>query len=57
MAEKRYKVLVNDRVAAESMHMSTAVLLLSALFVEYGNDPSLIVSVKEMERCEACENG
>lgn len=50
MDEKKYKVLINDEVVAEGMNINTAVVLVKALFEEYYNDYSMIVSIKEMDR-------
>ena len=56
MDGKKYEVLVNDCVVAERMALDTATILLKALFAEYHNEYQIVVSIKEMERCEGvCE--
>ena len=55
MNERKYKVLIDNKVIAESMDLKTAAILMKALFEEYYNDYSLTVSVKEMDRAEAVE--
>lgn len=52
MSEKKYKVLYNDTVVAESMDIRTALILVKALFEEYFADYGMTISVREMERTE-----
>ena len=54
MEEKKYKVLIDDCVVAEGMTIATATILVKALFEEYYNDYLMTVSIKEMDRAEAC---
>lgn len=56
---KKYKVLVNDKVVAESMKIRTAATLMKALLYEETEGFPITVSITEMERCEGevCENG
>lgn len=54
MTERKYEVLVNERTVAEEMDLKTATILVRALFEEYYNDYFMVVSIKEMERCEGC---
>lgn len=49
--EKKYEVLIDDKVVAERMDLTTATVLLKALFEEYYND-SFTVSVREMTKSE-----
>lgn len=55
---KKYKVMVDDKVVAESMKLSTATTLMKALLYETEGFP-IMVSITEMEKCEGevCENG
>ncbi len=55
MIEKRYKVLYNSEVVAENMDLRTATILVRALFEEYFMDYGMTVSVREMEKTEACD--
>ena len=50
MEERKYEVLVNGDTVAECMDIKTATILMKALFDEYYNEHSMIVSVKEMDR-------
>ena len=56
---KKYKVLVNDKVVAESMTIRTAATLMKALLYEETEGFPIAVNITEMERCEGevCENG
>lgn len=56
MTERKYKVLIDNEIVSENMDLKTATILVRALFEEYYNEYPLTVSVKEMERCEECEN-
>ena len=47
MKEKRYKVLINSEVVASNMDIRTATVLVRALFEEYYNDYTMIVSIQE----------
>lgn len=51
MNEKKYEVLIDDKVVAERMDLTTATVLLKALFEEYYND-SFTVSVRETTKSE-----
>lgn len=50
MHEKKYNVLINNEVVAKNMDINTAVILVKALFEEYYNDYTMVVSIKEMDR-------
>ena len=50
MGEKKYKVLIDGNVYAENMNIKIATVLVRALFEEYYNDHSMMVSIKEMDR-------
>ena len=52
MNEHRYKILINDTVVAENMDMEIVTILIKALFENYYNEHSMIVSIKEMDRVE-----
>ena len=47
MEERRYKVLIDNIVVAEKMNLETAIILVKALFQEYYNDHTMVVSVKK----------
>lgn len=57
MNEKKYEVLIDDEVVAERMDLTTATVLLKALFEEYYNEYPLTISVREMERCKKAGEG
>ena len=50
MIESKYKVLIDNTVIAEEMDIKTATVLIRALFEEYYNDHSMVISIKEMDR-------
>lgn len=50
MEERKYEVLVDGDTVAESMDINTATILMKALFNEYYNEHSMVVSIKEMDR-------
>ena len=54
MNERKYKVLMDDRTVANDMNLKEATILVRALFEEYYNDYLMVISIREMERCEAC---
>lgn len=54
MTDKKYKVLINNKVVAQKMDIKTATTLVRALFEEYYNDCGMTISIREMER--VCEN-
>lgn len=56
MNDKKYEVLIGKEVVATRMDIKTATILIRALFEEYYNEYPLTISVREMERCEVCEN-
>lgn len=56
MNDKKYEVLIGKEVIATRMDIKTATILIRALFEEYYNEYPLTISVREIERCEACEN-
>ena len=56
MQERVYEVLFNKEVVATRMDIRTATILVRALFEEYFNEYPMTVSVREMERCEACKS-
>ena len=55
MNEHRYKILINDTIVAENMDMEIVTILIKALFENYYNDHSMIVSIKEMDRVEGVD--
>ena len=56
MEEKRYKVLINNETIAKDMDIRTATVLVRALFEEYYNDYSMVISIKQADRtvCGVC---
>lgn len=50
MEERRFKVLIDDMVVAEKMDLTTATILIKALFQEYYNDRTMMVTVKDEYR-------
>lgn len=54
MEERKYEVLVDGDTVAEGMDINMATILVKALFNEYYNEHSMIVGIKEMDRCKAC---
>ena len=50
MEERRYNVLIDDMVVANNMDLSTATILVKALFNEYYNDDKMVISVKQMDK-------
>lgn len=50
MYEKKYKVLINNEIVASDMDIKTATVLVRALFKEYYNDYTMIVSIKQEDR-------
>ena len=48
--------MIDDKVVATRMDIKTATILIRVLFEEYYNEYPLTISVREIERCEACEN-
>lgn len=54
MEERRYKVLIDNMVVANNMDLKTATILVKALFDEYYNDYTMIVSVEHEDRV-VCE--
>lgn len=55
MNEHRYKILINDTIVAENMDMETVTILIKALFENYYNEHSMIVSIKEMDRVQGVD--
>ena len=55
MINKRYKVYVNLEMVASDMDIKTATLLIRMLFDEYYNEPNMVITIREMERTEACD--
>lgn len=55
MNENRYKILINDTIVAENMDMEIVTILIKALFENYYNDHSMIVSIKEMDRVQGAD--
>ena len=51
MEERKFKVLIDETVVANNMNLDTATILVKALFEEYYNDHTMIVSIKEEDRC------
>lgn len=51
MNERKYEVLFNKEIVAEKMDLSTATVLVKALFEEYYNEYPLTISVREMAKC------
>lgn len=54
MSIKKYKVILDNEVVAESMDIDTALMLVKALFEKYYCDYNMVISIKEME-CARCE--
>lgn len=50
MEERKFKVLIDETVVANNMNLDTATILVKALFEEYYNDHTMIVSIKEEDR-------
>ena len=50
MNERKYKILIDDKVIAERMDIEIALVLVKALFEKYYNDYSMTISIKEEER-------
>lgn len=55
MNERKYKVLMDDRTVANNMNLKEDTILVRALFEEYYNDYLMVISIREMERCEVCD--
>lgn len=55
MYEKKYKVLINNEVVASDMDIKTATVLVRALFEEYYNDYTMIVSIKQEDLAVCAE--
>ena len=55
MNEHRYKILINDTIVADNMDMETVTILIKALFENYYNEHSMIVSIKEMNRVQGVD--
>lgn len=47
MKERRYKVSIDNMVVANNMDLSTATILVKALFNEYYNDHTMRITVEE----------
>ena len=43
---KNYKVLINNEVVADYMDIKTATILVRALFEEYYNDYTMVISIQ-----------
>ena len=55
MSEKKYKVLINNEVVAHDMDLKTATILIRALFEEYYNDYTMMVSIKQEDLAVCAE--
>jgi hypothetical protein len=55
MEEKRYQVLIDNEVIASNMDLNIATVLAKALFEEYYNDCTMVVSIREEERTVCAE--
>ena len=55
MYESKYMVLINNGVVARDMDIRTATILAKALFEEYYNDHTMMVSIKEEDRAVCAE--
>lgn len=57
MGCKTYCVMIRNLIIAQQMPIEYAVLFVKALFLEYGNDKSLEIRIKEdtPELCVAAE--
>ena len=55
MIENKYKVLINNVPMARDMDIRTATILVRALFDEYYNDYTMIVSIKPEDRTDCAE--
>lgn len=56
MNDKKYEILIDEEIVATRMDIKTATVLIRALFEEYYNQYPMTISVREIERCEVCEN-
>ena len=55
MEEKKYEVLIDEKVIARGMDLDIALILTRAVFEEYYNSYPMTVSLQEMARCEPNE--
>lgn len=55
MMDRKYKVLINNQVVAQDMDIKTATVLVRALFEEYYNDYTMIVSIKQEDLAVCAE--
>ena len=56
MEERKYKVLIENTVVAENMAIRTATILLRALFEEFYNDHTMVISIREEDRTVCAED-
>lgn len=50
MNEKKYKILIDNATIANNMDLTTATILIKALFNEYYNDPHMVITIQKEER-------
>lgn len=52
MIEKRYRVLIDGVTVATGMSLEHATIFLKALFLEYYNEDTMAVSIRQEDRVE-----
>lgn len=52
MEEMRYQILINDTIVAQDMTLEYAMIFIKAVCHEYHNRHTMIVSIKEMPKCD-----
>lgn len=50
MNEKKYKILIDNVTIANNMDLTTATILIKALFNEYYNDSHMVITIQKEER-------
>ena len=55
MVDRKYQVLINNEIVAKDMDIRTAIVLVKALFEEYYNDYTMIVSIKQEDLAVCAE--
>lgn len=53
----KYDVYMDDKVIAEYMTLTTALLLIEACYNHYYNDDNLIMTIHPCEKCKAVGEG
>lgn len=54
MVERKYKVLIDGMVVANNMDINTATILVKALFNEYYNDSTMVISIQAIDDETVC---